>query len=582
MIESLRSRCVDPGMPRAAWPSALDAGREGGGAASCWPLQAHAALGRRRAAGSLGARGTRASSACCSCRRPAWYSPAAHSRPRAAGDRGFGPGIATLPVMPLAPRALRPPGPSRSDRIGFRSGADRHGSHDRAAGARRPDTGTDPSRLRGHGHRTVRSSPSPSISRSPPCWPMRLAASLAAVRRFRRRCRARGGESSGPEALDRWRAGLASPARVASAGDRLRDLRPDRRRLARVRRSSCRRPLLGEAKSSLIAAVLLHELGHVRRGDFGWNLVWKLVQVLYWPHPLAWLVGPDHRPGSRAGVRRPLRPQPGRCGHVPGLVARGRLRARPPARAGAGPGDGTAHEPGPPPGVDRPHPGRVVCLLLPAGPARDRLGGRGRSRRARLGRAGPDGIESLGAAGASSRRDPTGHSATGHRDRDHRQGFGQAAGRGQGPTSRTSTWSRSSGRPIARGRLRVDPLPGSRPKTTSASTSGPTAMCSSGTPSVPSRPPDPDDPRADPGRLPCCRANRPSAGTVTDEQGRPIPGVRVEHLGLPRREEAEPHELAYMVDAITDYPGRMAVPDASAMMTFAYLYLSHPDLRLGR
>ena len=117
---------------------------------------------------------------------------------------------------------------------------------------------------------------------------VRLAASLAAVRRFRRRCRlVEGVLWTG--ALDRWRGRLGVSRRVPLlASDEISVpmvigwLRP-----AIV----VPQPLLGEARPSLIAAVLLHELGHVRRGDFGWNLVWKLVQVLYWPHPLAWLVG---------------------------------------------------------------------------------------------------------------------------------------------------------------------------------------------------------------------------------------------------------------------------------------------------
>lgn len=49
--------------------------------------------------------------------------------------------------------------------------------------------------------------------------------------------------------------------------------------------------LADSATTGLIDAVLLHELGHVRRGDFGWNLVRKLVQIVYWPHPLIWWVG---------------------------------------------------------------------------------------------------------------------------------------------------------------------------------------------------------------------------------------------------------------------------------------------------
>ena len=38
-------------------------------------------------------------------------------------------------------------------------------------------------------------------------------------------------------------------------------------------------------------AVLLHELAHIRRGDYAWNLARAVVQVVYWPHPLAWLAG---------------------------------------------------------------------------------------------------------------------------------------------------------------------------------------------------------------------------------------------------------------------------------------------------
>ena len=35
-------------------------------------------------------------------------------------------------------------------------------------------------------------------------------------------------------------------------------------------------------------AVLLHELAHVRRGDFGWNLLQRLLLALLWFHPAAW------------------------------------------------------------------------------------------------------------------------------------------------------------------------------------------------------------------------------------------------------------------------------------------------------
>lgn len=39
------------------------------------------------------------------------------------------------------------------------------------------------------------------------------------------------------------------------------------------------------------AAILLHELAHVRRGDYGWNLMLRTVSIVYWPHPLVWLGG---------------------------------------------------------------------------------------------------------------------------------------------------------------------------------------------------------------------------------------------------------------------------------------------------
>jgi RND family efflux transporter MFP subunit len=46
--------------------------------------------------------------------------------------------------------------------------------------------------------------------------------------------------------------------------------------------------LKGFDSAGPIDAVLLHELAHARRGDYAWNLLLKLVQVVYWPHPLVW------------------------------------------------------------------------------------------------------------------------------------------------------------------------------------------------------------------------------------------------------------------------------------------------------
>jgi beta-lactamase regulating signal transducer with metallopeptidase domain len=117
---------------------------------------------------------------------------------------------------------------------------------------------------------------------------IRLIVAMAAVGRLRRRC--------GPvadirwtEALDRWRARLGVARRVAM-------LETDRVSIPIV--VGWLRPAIivprapaDAADPVVIDAVLLHELGHVRRGDFGWNLVRKVVQLAYWPHPLIWLAG---------------------------------------------------------------------------------------------------------------------------------------------------------------------------------------------------------------------------------------------------------------------------------------------------
>ncbi len=47
---------------------------------------------------------------------------------------------------------------------------------------------------------------------------------------------------------------------------------------------------LANADATTIDAILLHELAHVGRGDYGWNLLLRLLQAFYWPNPLIWLV----------------------------------------------------------------------------------------------------------------------------------------------------------------------------------------------------------------------------------------------------------------------------------------------------
>jgi beta-lactamase regulating signal transducer with metallopeptidase domain/protocatechuate 3,4-dioxygenase beta subunit len=49
--------------------------------------------------------------------------------------------------------------------------------------------------------------------------------------------------------------------------------------------------LVRSARPDLIDMVLLHELAHVRRNDFAWNLTYKFVRLFYWPNPLIWPAG---------------------------------------------------------------------------------------------------------------------------------------------------------------------------------------------------------------------------------------------------------------------------------------------------
>jgi thiol-disulfide isomerase/thioredoxin len=117
---------------------------------------------------------------------------------------------------------------------------------------------------------------------------LRLVSSLSAVARLRSLC-SPVEAPSWVEGRDRWAShlGLKRPVEL---------LRSDRVSVPAVvghlrPAIILPTPLAGAASPGIVDAVLLHELGHVRRGDFAWNLLRKLAQVLYWPHPLAWPLG---------------------------------------------------------------------------------------------------------------------------------------------------------------------------------------------------------------------------------------------------------------------------------------------------
>ena len=117
---------------------------------------------------------------------------------------------------------------------------------------------------------------------------LRLIGSLAAVARLRRGCVV----VEGPvwrERLECWQAHLEIARRVELlASDRLAVpvvvgwLHP-----AIVLPAS----LAGSAPSERLDSVLIHELAHVRRADYAWNILLRVLQVVYWPHPLLWISG---------------------------------------------------------------------------------------------------------------------------------------------------------------------------------------------------------------------------------------------------------------------------------------------------
>lgn len=116
----------------------------------------------------------------------------------------------------------------------------------------------------------------------------RLAVSLATVARLRSRCQ-QVESATWNESLGRWRDRLGIARRVLL----LRSEEVSVPIAVGLHRPAVivPGPLITGARTGLIDAVLLHELGHIRRGDFGWNLMRKLVQIAYWPHPLVWLAG---------------------------------------------------------------------------------------------------------------------------------------------------------------------------------------------------------------------------------------------------------------------------------------------------
>jgi beta-lactamase regulating signal transducer with metallopeptidase domain len=69
-----------------------------------------------------------------------------------------------------------------------------------------------------------------------------------------------------------------------------------------------------------LGAVLRHELAHVRRGDYAWNLAAALLPVLYWPNPIAWLVARRIRLYAELACDRRAAPEVGAATYAGVLV----------------------------------------------------------------------------------------------------------------------------------------------------------------------------------------------------------------------------------------------------------------------
>ncbi len=113
---------------------------------------------------------------------------------------------------------------------------------------------------------------------------VRLGASLLAIARLQRSCETVD-NTQWIEALKRWRRRLGIGRDVILA-------RSDRVGVPVV--LGWLRPtiVLPDSLTSVHAdAVLLHELSHVRRGDYPWNLLLRFVQAIYWPHLMVWVLG---------------------------------------------------------------------------------------------------------------------------------------------------------------------------------------------------------------------------------------------------------------------------------------------------
>jgi beta-lactamase regulating signal transducer with metallopeptidase domain/protocatechuate 3,4-dioxygenase beta subunit/thiol-disulfide isomerase/thioredoxin len=399
----------------------------------------------------------------------------------------------------------------------------------------------------------------------------RLAVSLTLVHKLKRRCEP-STSREWAEALERWRKtlGIGRPVDLlvsesVSVPVVVGWLRPSIILPSR---------LGGTESRPMIDAVLLHELSHVRRGDFGWNLVRRVVQIVYWPQPLVWPLG---------RVVGAVREQAcdDLCIHVLGTasayraslleVASGLIRRPDPALGLAmaratNLGKRLAW-------IDRSR-GASRCLMPT--PARLALAG--------LVLAVAGAIGSLELARAKAAEEPKPPTPPAEPKADD-------ASTPQPPAIEIVVKGKDTGKPLAGatvryiidwesvtkktdsdGRLVVDLSKRVFQESLNVEVWADGyvqqrfrfAENEAKTPKIPTR--------LDVDLFP---GEETLGGTVKNEEGRPIAGVKVTVWGYLGEKKAE-NELAFMVDTVTDEQGRWRSRSFRSMK-FAYLYLSHPD-----
>lgn len=391
---------------------------------------------------------------------------------------------------------------------------------------------------------------------------VRLAVGLGAIGRLRRSSRPVE-DGAWTEDLERWRTRLGIRRAVGLATSE---------RVGVPMVMGWRRPLVvipagmeRGASDEARDAVLLHELAHVKRGDYAWNLLARLVSAVYWVHPLVWPAGKVIR-----GVREQA------CDDLCVRLAGGAERYRSALIAIAG---ATSRRPGPAIGLamaGRSGLSRRLSWI-------DRTEGSSRCLSrwpVRVGAiAGVVGVAGMVGVVELSRAKGQGPGAVVDGSPDVVEVTVTAADTGK-PIEGASVWypvdfETVTVRTDGKGKARID-LSGRKLSRgngalyVDAWVDGYVQHRSMFDEEDPRYGPIPEEfaVALEPG-------SRDAGGIVKNEEGRPIEGVTVELWGY-LAEKKQPGELVWKVPATTDAEGRWRTRSLRPMQ-WVNLYLTHPD-----